>query len=168
MLDKLLERFRSTADYRSAPNYSLGATFADARDEARRRGDAKIGTEHLLLALLRDPESARFVGCDLEAARAALDALDRDALAAVGLGGLPDAPPVSGRLAGRLPLTPAAKSTLLRAGRLAARARFQPRHLLLAVVDAQQPDRAAELLTALGIDPASVRARMSSAGGGAA
>lgn len=34
----------------------------DARFEAARRGDRKIGTEHLLLALLQDAEKARLVG----------------------------------------------------------------------------------------------------------
>ena len=34
----------------------------DARYEAERRGDRRIGSDHLLLALLRDDELAQLVG----------------------------------------------------------------------------------------------------------
>lgn len=65
---------------------------ADAREavtsalsEATLRGDRRIGTEHLLLGVLHEPSSVQALGTDLETARAALDALDRSALAAVGI-----------------------------------------------------------------------------------
>ncbi|NUP68945.1 MAG: hypothetical protein HOW71_43015, partial [Nonomuraea sp.] len=65
-----------------------------ALDEARERGDRRLGTEHLLLGLLRDPgsEPARALGVDLTGARAALDELDREALRSLGLD-LGEAPP---------------------------------------------------------------------------
>ncbi|MHB1833596.1 MAG: Clp protease N-terminal domain-containing protein, partial [Solirubrobacteraceae bacterium] len=31
------------------------STYIDAREEARRRGDRKVGTEHLILGLLSEP-----------------------------------------------------------------------------------------------------------------
>src|SRR5580704_17413732 len=70
------------------------STYIDAREEARRRGDRKVGTEHLILGLLREPVLAQALGCDLQTARDALDAMDHDALAAVGIGAAFDAPPI--------------------------------------------------------------------------
>jgi hypothetical protein len=57
----------------------------DARYEAERRGDRRIGSDHLLLALLQDDELAQLVGVDAAAAHDAADQLDRTALAAIGL-----------------------------------------------------------------------------------
>ena len=61
------------------------ATYIAAREEARRRGDRRVGTEHLLVALLLEPDLASVLGTAVEAA-AGLATLDRQALAAVGLG----------------------------------------------------------------------------------
>jgi predicted RNA-binding protein len=36
-------------------DYHPWTTFIYARQEARRRGDRKVGTEHLVLALMREP-----------------------------------------------------------------------------------------------------------------
>ena len=38
-----------------ADAYHPWRTYIDAREEARRRGDRKVGTEHLILGLLREP-----------------------------------------------------------------------------------------------------------------
>ena len=61
--------------------------LTSATEEARRRGDRRLGTDHLLLGLLHDGDSqaARALGVSLADARAASDALDRAALAAVGI-----------------------------------------------------------------------------------
>src|SRR5215472_10054975 len=68
------------------------AVVRRALEQARNRGDRRLGTEHLLLGVIGDPQSdvARGLGVDLESAHAALDALDRAALASIGLeiGGL--------------------------------------------------------------------------------
>lgn len=55
--------------------------------EARLRGDRRIGTEHLFLGVLSHPETAaaRSLAVGLPAARGALAALDREALAALGI-----------------------------------------------------------------------------------
>lgn len=45
-------RVAKVRDQRYGPRYNFGATYYDARDEAIRRGDRVIGTEHLVLALL--------------------------------------------------------------------------------------------------------------------
>src|SRR6266702_1818632 len=90
-------------DQRYGPQYNFGATYYDARDEAIRRGDRTIGTEHLVLALLIDPASpaAKALGCDLDSARRALDALDVEALAAIGVEPGITAGPVAVRTRGR-------------------------------------------------------------------
>jgi ATP-dependent Clp protease ATP-binding subunit ClpA len=139
-----------------------------ALDEARHRGDRRIGTEHLLLGLLRDPGStpARALGVDLTTARAALDDLELAALRSIGidpgrirgLAGLPRRHP---------PLTVAA---LTSGGRAAVRRAVDattvrtrdtaPRHLLLALLDRTRPDPVATLIAQLGIDPAAVRERL--------
>lgn len=137
-----------------------------ALEEVRRRGDRRISTEHLLLGLLHDPNSvpARALGVDLEAARAALDALDQAALAAVGIdvGGLRPSSLVPSRK--RAPLTSAARSVLQRGIREATSAKTRRHvtadHMLMALLACEQPDPAAELMAKLGIDRSAVRNRI--------
>ncbi len=54
--------------------------LGSAAEEARRRGGRRLGTDHLLLGLLHDPDcaAARALQVDLTCARNALDALDRE------------------------------------------------------------------------------------------
>ena len=96
----------------------------------------------------------------LEGARAALDALDREALRAVGVDLPSMGRPVPILTRRRPPLTSGAREALRRAV-LGARGekarRIQARHLLLGVLARERPDPAAELLGALGVDPARVR-----------
>ncbi|MFC9669747.1 MULTISPECIES: Clp protease N-terminal domain-containing protein [unclassified Streptomyces] len=143
---------------------------ADAREavtsalsEATLRGDRRIGTEHLLLGVLHEPSSVEALGADLETARAALDALDGSALAAVGIDiqGI-ERPPIPASRK-RTPFTSGARAVLPRAlseTRKARRRRITPEHLLLALLDCEQPDPAAELMAQLGIDRAAVRDRI--------
>jgi Clp amino terminal domain, pathogenicity island component len=155
MIKRLAEQRAAKArDHRYGPEYSLGATYYDARDEAVRRGDRTIGTEHLVLALLADPASpaAQALGCDRDCARRALDALDSEALAAIGVEPGITAGPVAVRTRGRLRLTPAAKAvfTGIRDARRNRRAALGA--VLNALLALRPPDPAAELLTALGVD----------------
>jgi ATP-dependent Clp protease ATP-binding subunit ClpA len=138
-----------------------------AADEARRRGDRRLGTDHLLLGLLHDPaaEAAGALGVDLESARAAQDALDRAALAAVGIDAGDLAGPVEepGGARRRPPLTSAARAVFKRAveqARPRRSGRIGTRHFLLALLACERPDPAAELLHRLGVDQAVVRARL--------
>jgi Clp amino terminal domain, pathogenicity island component len=154
------------------------STYIDAREEARRRGDRKVGTEHLILGLLREPALAQALGCDLQTARDTLDAMDHDALAAVGIGAAFNAPPIpidepikrasrptfKAVLRDRLPLTPAAKAALeksykaIRRGRLGRDSGSQ--QVLLTVLELEPPDPAAELFAALGVDRLAARQRL--------
>ncbi len=124
-----------------------------AAEEARRRGDGRVGTEHLLLA----------VGVGVERARTALDALDREALAAVGIDVAHVASPVPVLTRRRPPFTSGARAVLHRAvveARTAKARRVQARHLLLGVLSCLRPDPAAQLLGAVGVDPTEVRDRL--------
>lgn len=164
MIRRLAEQRAAKArDQRYGPDYNFGATYYDARDEAVRRGDRTIGTEHLVLALLADPASpaARALGCDLDSARRALDALDREALAAVGVQPGITAGPVTVRATGRLRLTPAAKAVLtgIRDARKSRGAGLGT--VLSALLGLPRPDPAAELLAALGVDAREARERFS-------
>jgi ATP-dependent Clp protease ATP-binding subunit ClpA len=145
---------RLTSDARTA--------VAAADDEAALRGDRRVGTDHLLLGLLHDPATAELVGVDVETARAQLRALDQTALAALGI----TSPDLDGTVAisrrsTRQP-TSGFRAVLPLAYTLAATEksrRVTPRHLLLALLTRDEPDPAASLLAALGVQPADVRAR---------
>ncbi len=147
--------------HRSATGYSVGATYLDACREALRRGDRKVGTEHLLLALLMESECLGAVGRSLDDARASLEALDQEAMAAVGVDAKAcPAPPLRGRPAERLPLTRAAKDALKAASQEAGKRRFGPRHVLLALTRRDAADAVTLLLARLGVDREAVRAQL--------
>jgi ATP-dependent Clp protease ATP-binding subunit ClpA len=136
-----------------------------AAEEARRRGDRRLGTDHLLLGLLHDPagEPARALGVGLESARAADNTLDRVALAAVGVEAAGLTLPAGTAPSGRPALTSGARAVFKRAidtARPTKTGRIAARHLLLALLDRERPDPAAELLHALGVDRSVVRARL--------
>ena len=63
---------------RRSAGETMRSVLTSAAEEARRRGDRRVGTEHLLLGLLHEPDSkaARALGVSLEDARLASDALD--------------------------------------------------------------------------------------------
>ncbi len=140
--------------------------LTSATEEARRRGDRRLGTDHLLLGLLHEADSlaAKALGVSLADARAASDALDLAALAALGIeveslgDGIQTTP---GR---RLPpLTSGARAVLKRAiddARPFKSGRIETRHFLVALLPLERPDPAAELLHALGIDPVAVLERL--------
>jgi ATP-dependent Clp protease ATP-binding subunit ClpA len=136
-----------------------------AVEEARLRGDRRIGTEHLLLGILHEPDSAaaRALGIDLEAARTTLNILDQSALAAIGIdihGVERPAIPASRK---PTPFTSAARSVVPRSlaeAKKAGSRRITLEHLLLAITDCERPDPAAEVLERLGIDRPAIRERI--------
>ena len=144
----------------------LGRVFATATAEAKRCGDRFVGTEHLTLALLADPDSltAKALGVDLAWARSALLALDHEALAALGVDATFDEPITARADKDRLRLTPGAKAVFgdLRAQSKGERLGILP-ILLLALLDRQPPDPAAALLDTLGVDRAEVQRRLRAA-----
>ncbi|MGP8224355.1 MAG: Clp protease N-terminal domain-containing protein [Acidimicrobiales bacterium] len=162
MIKRLVgQRMAKAGDQRYGAQYNFGATYYDARDEAIRRGDRTIGTEHLLLALLFDPASpaAKAIGHDLDPARRALDVLDSQALSAIGIEPAISAGPVAVRTRGRLRLTPAAKAFFTGIPDARKDRRAGLRKVLDALLDLRRPDPAAELLAALGVEASVVRER---------
>lgn len=150
------------------------AISLQASEEARRRGDRRAGTDHILLALFEDPSTEGLLGASLQQARQALDALDREALSAVGLGPGADAPPLPMHAVPRKPslrylmlqkdrlrLTPAAKKVLEDAARPNRRKlQVTARQVLARILTLRPPDPAAVLLGTLGVDTAEVLRRL--------
>lgn len=173
-----------TAKASKVGEYHPWTTYVYAREEARRRGDRRVGTEHLVLGLLREPDLAQVLDCDLGEAREALDAMDRDALVAVGIDRALGAPPVPTRepalgggrpslkalLTDRLPMTPVAKRVLEESGkdhrRGRAERRWSPHAVLAALLRLAAPDPGAALLDALEVDRAALSAHLSETIGG--
>jgi len=138
-----------------------------ARQEAERRGDRRIGTDHLLIALLKDAAVAQVAGVDALAARQTADQLDREALAAIGVK-VADWQPDRGATPGRrvLFMTAGAKAVIGHALAVAVAEKapaITPRHLLLALLDQHEPDPASTLLAALPLDQTALRLRLATA-----
>jgi hypothetical protein len=146
------------------------AICLQAGEEARRRGDRRTGTDHVLLALLEHPPIEALLGVSRQQARQALESLDHEALATLGLGSGTDAPPLPMRAVpkkprirdiahkDRLRMTPAAKRVLEEASQ-PNRRRLQvtAQQVLARILALQPPDPAAVLLGALGVNTSEVR-----------
>jgi Clp amino terminal domain, pathogenicity island component len=152
------------------------AVYLRASEEARRRGDRRTGTDHLLLALLEDPSVEVVLGVSLQQARQALESLDHEALGVLGLGSGTDAPALPMRAVPKKPrirdvakkdrfrMTPAAKKVLEEAAKPNRRRLYVTAEQVLAQILAlQPPDPAAVLLDALGVNKSEVRRRLDAA-----
>ena len=152
------------------------AIYLRASEEARRRGDRRTGTDHILLALFEDPSIEVALGVSLQQARQALESLDHEALGALGLGSGAAAPPLpmhavpkKPRLRDvaqkdRLRMTPVAKKVLQEASQPNRRKLYVTAQQVLAQILAlQPPDPAAVLLGALGVNTSEVRRRLDAA-----
>jgi hypothetical protein len=147
--------------------------YMRASEEARRQGDRRTGTDHLLLALLEDPSIEAVLGVSLQQARQALESLDQEALGTLGMGSGTDAPPLPMRAVpkkptiravmnkDRLRLTPAAKRVLEEAVKpLRRKTQVTAQHVLAQILNLQLPDPAAVLLGALDVNTSEVRHRL--------
>ncbi len=144
-----------------------------AGEEARRRGDRRTGTDHLLLGLLEDPSIEVVLGVSLQQARQALESLDQEALGALGMRSGTDAPPLPMRAVpkkptfrdvvknDRLRMTPAAKNVLEEAVKPNRRkTQVTSQQVLVQLLTLRPPDPAAVLLGALGVNTVEVRRRL--------
>jgi hypothetical protein len=151
------------------------AIYLRASEEARRRGDRRTGTDHVLLALFEDPSIEVVLGVSLQQAREALESLDHEALGALGLASGTDAPPLPMRAVpkkprirdimqkDRLRMTPAAKNVLEEASKPnRRRLQITGQQVLAQILTLQPPDPAAVLLGALGVNTSEVRRRLDS------
>ncbi len=149
------------------------AMYLRASEEARRRGDRRTGTDHVLLALLEDPSIEVVLGVSLQQARRALESLDQEALSALGLGSGADVPPLPMRAVpekptfravmkkDRLRMTPAAKKLLEEAVKPNRRkTQVTAQQVLAQILALQPPDPAAVLLAALGVNTSEIRRRL--------
>ncbi|MBV9040773.1 MAG: hypothetical protein JOZ68_07200 [Acidimicrobiia bacterium] len=149
------------------------AIYLQASEEARRRGDRRTGTDHVLLALLEDPSIEAALGVTLQQARRALESLDHEALGALGLGSAIDAPPLQMRAVpkkprirdvmnkDRLRMTPAVKKALQDAVKPNRRkTQVTAQQVLAQILTLQPPDPASVLLGALGVNTSEVRRRL--------
>lgn len=149
------------------------AIYLRAGEEARRRGDRRIGTDHLLLALLDEPSVEALMGVNLERARQVLASLDQEALVALGLGSGVDAPPLEMRAVtehprfrdvakkDRLRMAPAAKRVLEEASKPNRRKlQLTAPQVLARILTLRTPDPAPVLLGALGVDTSELRRRL--------
>ena len=149
------------------------AIYMRASEEARRRGDRRTGTDHVLLALLEDPPIEAVLGVSLQQARQALESLDQEALGALGLGSGSDAPELPMRAVpkkpslsyvaqtDRLRMTPAAKKVLQEAVKPNRRkTQVTAQQVLAQILALQPPDPAAVLLGALSVNTSEVRHRL--------
>jgi hypothetical protein len=152
------------------------AIYLRAGEEARRRGDRRIGTDHVLLALWEAPSIEVVLGVSLQQARQALESLDHEALGALGMGSGTDAPPLPMRAVpkkptlwdimqkDRLRMTPAAKKVLEEASKPnRRRLQITAQQVLAQILTLQPPDPAAVLLGALGVNTSEVRGRLDTA-----
>ena len=152
------------------------AIYLRASEEARRRGDRRTGTDHLLLALLEDPSIEAVLGVSLQQARQALESLDHEALVALGLGPGADAPPLPMRAVpkkprirdiaqkDRLRMAPAAKKVLEEASKPnRRRLQITAPQVLAPILALQPPDPAAVLLGALGVNTSDALHELASA-----
>src|SRR4029077_8053959 len=149
------------------------AIYLRASEEARRRGDRRVGTDHVLLALLEDPSIEVVLGVSLQQARQALESLDHEALGALGLGSGTDAPPLPMRAVpkkprirdvmnkARLRMTPSAKNVLEDAVKPNRRkTQVTAQQVLAQILTLRPPDPVAALLGALGVNKSEVRRRL--------
>ena len=147
--------------------------YMQASEEARRRGDRRVGTDHLLLGLFEDPSIEVVLGVTLQQARQALESLDQEALGFLGMGPGADAPPLEMRAVpkkptfrdvmkrDRLRMTPAAKKVLEEAVKPNRRkTQVTAQQVLAQILSLQPPDPAAVLLGALGVNTSEVRRRL--------
>jgi ATP-dependent Clp protease ATP-binding subunit ClpA len=145
-------------------NSPFAVVVTAAREEARQRGAKRVGTEHLLLGLLHETDSVsvQALGINLDAAHTALEALDREALRAIGIdvGNLGPAQPIPTHQ--YPPMTSTAQAVLTQAVKTAnAKTRdIDTAHLLHALLNREEPDPAAAVLARLRIDRTAVRERL--------
>jgi Clp amino terminal domain, pathogenicity island component len=149
------------------------AVYLRASEEARRRGDRRTGTDHLLLAVLDDASIEVVLGVNLSQGRQALETLDQEALGALGLKSRADAPPLPTRAVPTKPrlrdvmqkdrfrMTPAAKRVLEDSVKPNRRkTQVAAEQVLAQLLALEPPDPAAVLLGALGVNASEVLSRL--------
>lgn len=137
-------------------------TVTTAVEEAEKRGDTRIGTEHLLLGACRAGVLDE-LGVDEETVRGVLKRLDTEALASVGVeaGEFSDGPNTRRRGRQRhIPFTGSGKQVLVQAlveAKAIGSRRIESRHIALAITRLPDHDRAIRVLRGAAVSPDDLR-----------
>lgn len=145
------------------------AAVTDAVVEAQHRQDSYVGSEHLLLGLLKQPSDlvSQSIGLSLDDLRAGLDSLDREALGAVGISfdfrSVHETRSRRLKRPGHRPFTNGAKKVLTGALEQAialGHRHLGVEHILLSITERPSHDLTIRLLEHLGLRPALVRSNL--------
>jgi ATP-dependent Clp protease ATP-binding subunit ClpA len=132
-----------------------------AIEEAERRGDPSVGTEHLLIGVVSSAApGADLVGVSVDTLREAWAEIDQAALAATGVELELPIDPAPTRRSSHLPLTGGAKQVLedtLREAIGMGSRRLEPEHILIALTLRPPRDPGIRLLERAGLSPDSIR-----------
>jgi ATP-dependent Clp protease ATP-binding subunit ClpA len=132
-----------------------------AVEEAEKRGDASVGTEHLLIGVVSSAApGSNLIGASVDTLREALAAIDQAALEATGVDADLPIDPVHNHRRGHLQFTGGAKrvleDTLREAIGMGSR-RLEPEHILIALTLRPPRDPAIRLLERAGLSPDAIR-----------
>ncbi len=132
-----------------------------AVEEAERRGDTSVGTDHLLIGVIAAaPPGSDLIGASVETLREAWADIDEAALAATGVDADLPMDPVPNRRRAHLPFTGGAKQvledTLREAVGMGSR-RLEPEHIVIALTLRPPRDPAIRLLERAGLSPDAIR-----------
>lgn len=134
-----------------------------AMEEARSSGDKRLGTDHLVLGALQFSGPAGILGVTLDDARAAALKLDQAALASIGIDARGFERAITPGRGKKPPFSSGARSVMEGMLRYAVEQKSRQittANLLLALLDREEHDPAAALLSELGVDKAEVRRRV--------
>lgn len=133
-----------------------------AVEEAEERGDPYVGTEHLLIGVVRSaPPGVDLVGTPIETLREAWQAIDQAALEATGIDADLEIEVPPTRRRGHRPFTGGAKQVLEETLREAIELdskRLEPEHIVIALTLRPPHDPAVRLLHRAGLSPDAIRA----------
>jgi ATP-dependent Clp protease ATP-binding subunit ClpA len=132
-----------------------------AVEEAERRGDASVGTDHLLIGVVSSAApGSDLIGASVGTLREAWVEMDQAALAATGVDTDLPTDPVPNRRRGHLPFTGGAKQVLedtLREAIGMGSRRLEPEHILIALTLRPPRDPAIRLIERAGLSPDAIR-----------
>jgi ATP-dependent Clp protease ATP-binding subunit ClpC len=132
-----------------------------AVEEAERRGDPSVGTEHLLVGVVSSAAPGiDLIGASVDRLRDAWGAMDVAALAATDVEIELPIEPLATRRNGHLPLTGGAKQVLedtLREAIGMGSRRLEPEHILIALTLRPPRDGAIRLIVQAGLSPDTIR-----------
>jgi ATP-dependent Clp protease ATP-binding subunit ClpC len=133
-----------------------------AIEEAERRGDPTVGTEHLLIGVVSSAAPGiDLIGASVDTLKEAWVAMDQAALAATGMDADLPIDPVLNHRRGHLPFTGGAKQVLedtLREAIGMGSRRLEPEHMLIALTLRPPRDPVLRLLEHAGLSPDKIRA----------